>query len=106
EGESLTSRRDIARRALNEVEAAPPSQQREDLRGFGLYMLAMVEYDACHIPEARGLFAEARELAVESNDVPSGRWFDNMLAQLDIIDGRVADGLATIRSIGEERRSQ
>jgi DNA-binding CsgD family transcriptional regulator/tetratricopeptide (TPR) repeat protein len=105
EGESLTSRRDMARRVLNEIEAAAPSPQREDLRGSGLYMLALVEYDACHLPEARGLFAEARELAVEGNDTVTVRWFDNMLAQLDVIDGRVADGLAVIRTIGEETRA-
>ncbi|HEV8401440.1 MAG TPA: BREX system ATP-binding domain-containing protein [Candidatus Limnocylindrales bacterium] len=106
EGDSLTSRRDMARTALNEVEAAAPSPQREELRGSGLYMLGLVEYDACHVPEARGLFLEARELAIGSDDLPSARWFDNMLAQLDILDGHVADGLAAIRSIGEETRSQ
>ena len=32
------------------------------------------------------------------------RWIDNSLAQLDVIDGRVAEGIATIRSIGEAVR--
>ena len=105
EGESLTNRRDMARQALIEVGAAAPSPQRDDLRGSGLAMLAMVEYDACRIPDARALFAEAREVAIQGTDMSSAQWFDNLLAQLDVIDGRVADGLAMIRSIGEETRS-
>ena len=106
EGESLTNRRDMARQALNEVEAAAPSPQREDLRASGLTMLAMVEYDACRVSAARGLLAEAREVVVASNDLASAQWLDNLLAQLDVIDGRVAEGLAMIRWIGEDTRSK
>ena len=104
EGESLTSRRDQAMRMSNEIEAAPPGPGLDPLRIFGLSILAMVEYDACRFAEARALHLEAREVAVRSGADP--RWIDNSLAQLDVIDGRVAEGIATIRSIGEAVRRE
>ena len=104
EGESLTSRRDQAMRMSNEIEAAPPGPGLDPLRIFGLSVMAMVEYDACRFAEARALHLEAREVAVRSGADP--RWIDNSLAQLDVIDGRVVEGIATIRSIGEAVRRE
>src|SRR5690349_4713295 len=104
EGESVTTRRDQARLMANEIEAAPPGPELEALRSFCLHLLAMVEYDACRFAESRALFLEAREVEVTSGADP--RWTENYLAQLDVIDGRVAEGIATIRSIGEAVRRE
>jgi DNA-binding CsgD family transcriptional regulator len=100
EGESLTSRRDQGRRLMNEVDAAPPGPQRDALRTFAFYILGMAEHDACHFVEARQLWREARDLTAASGDAMGALSFENPLAQLDIIDGRVAEGLAAIRAIG------
>ena len=104
EGESLTSRRDQARRMANEIEAAPASAELDGLRTWALTNLAMVEYDACRFAESRSLLVEAREIAVGAGADP--RWLDNCLAQLDVIEGRPAEGIARIRSIGEEVRRE
>jgi DNA-binding CsgD family transcriptional regulator/tetratricopeptide (TPR) repeat protein len=106
EGESVTSRRDGARRLLNELESAPPSAERETFRVMGLWLLALAEQDACRFVEARALLSEAREIASTSAVPGDTLWMDNYLAQLDVIDGRVAEGLARIRSIGDETRAR
>jgi DNA-binding CsgD family transcriptional regulator len=104
EGESLTSRRDQAMQMANEIEAAPPGPRLDALRAFGLSILAMVEYDACRFAESRALLLEAREIEVRSGGDP--RWTDNSIAQLDVIEGRVTEGIERIRSIGEEVRRE
>jgi DNA-binding CsgD family transcriptional regulator/tetratricopeptide (TPR) repeat protein len=104
EGASITSRRDLGRRFLNEVDAAPPGPERESFRIFALHNLAMTEYDACHFAEARRLQREAREVAALSGNPILVLAHDNPLAQLDIIDGHVTAGLAAIRAIGAKVR--
>jgi len=105
EGESVTDRRDQVRGLINEVDAAPPGAQRDAFRAFGLHLLALVEYDACHFADARRLWREARETAVASGDATTAASMDQYLAQPDIIEGRVVDGLAAIRSIGATVRA-
>ena len=104
EGESLTNRRDQARQMANEIEAAPESPTLDALRAFNRSLLAFVEYDACRFAQSRALFLEAREVEVRSGFDP--RWTDNAVAQLEVIDGRVAEGIARIRSLGEELRQE
>lgn len=106
EGESVTSRRGGARQFLNEVEAAPPGPQRDAFRVVGLHLLAIVAQDDCRFDEARALQEEGRKLLVGSGDPGGPTWLDNYLAQLDVIGGRVAEGLGAIRSIGEVLRAR
>ena len=104
EGDSLTSRRDQARQMANEIDAAPVSPTLDALRAFNLSLLAFVEYDACRFTESRALFLEAREVEVRMGSDP--RWTENSVAQLEVIEGRVAEGIARIRSLGEELRRE
>jgi DNA-binding CsgD family transcriptional regulator/tetratricopeptide (TPR) repeat protein len=104
EGASLTTRRDRARSFLNEIEASASEEVRDFFRPYGLYLLAQVESDDCRFAEARALLAEAGELVTGLNGERPG-WFHNELAKLDVIDGRVSQGLATIREIGVAARS-
>jgi len=106
EGESVTIRRDVGRQLYNEIEAIPASAAREGLRTFALTLLAQVEFDARRTAESLGLFAESREVAVASGDVATARWIDMTTTHMDILDGRVAEGLATIRAIGDEVRAE
>ncbi|HET9681876.1 MAG TPA: BREX system ATP-binding domain-containing protein [Candidatus Limnocylindrales bacterium] len=106
EGESVTSRRDQARQMYNEVEAAPPSGELETLRMIALHFLGVVEHDAGRYAESRRLELEAKEVGVRVGGPDGGRWIDGYLAQLDVIDGRVAEGLEAIRALGEELRGR
>jgi tetratricopeptide (TPR) repeat protein len=72
---------------------------------LGLHILAVVEMDASRFAEARALLSEGRELSVQTNHSAEMPWLDQVIAQLDIIDGHVAEGLATIRAIGETVRA-
>ena len=103
EGVSLTTRRDRARSFLNEIEASSPGQVRDTFRPYGLYALAQVESDDCRFTEARALLAEAGEFVTGPNGAAPG-WLANELAKLDVIDGRVAEGLATIRGNADAAR--
>ncbi len=105
EGDSLTSRRDGARSLFNEVEAAPPGERRDSIRPTALYNLAIIESDDAHFDEARALFLEAREAAMQSNGGVEPQWLVNEFAKLDVIEGRVAEGLRTIRATGELTRA-
>ncbi|HEU0245443.1 MAG TPA: AAA family ATPase, partial [Candidatus Limnocylindrales bacterium] len=104
EGVSITTRRDRARAFLNEVEASPPGEARDTFRPYALYHLAYVELDGNRFADARAFFAEAAELTAG----PTGErplWVTNGLAKLDVIDGRVAEGLAAIRAAADATRS-
>ncbi|HEX5241031.1 MAG TPA: LuxR C-terminal-related transcriptional regulator, partial [Candidatus Limnocylindrales bacterium] len=100
DGHGVTSRRDEARRIYNEIEAAPPSPELETLRMTCLAFLGVAEQDANRSAEARRLLLEAQEVGVRANGPSGGNWIDTYLAQLDVMDGRVEEGLAALRSIG------
>ena len=104
EGVSVTTRRDRARSFHNEIEATPPGEARDRWRPYALYVLAQVESDDCRFAEARAWLAEASQLVTGPNDEAPG-WVANELAKLDVIDGRVAQGLATIRANGVAARA-
>ncbi len=104
EGVSVTTRRDRARAFLNEVEATAPGQARDTFRPLGLYALAQVESDDGRFKEARALLTEAIELVTAANGAMSAG-FGNEVARLDVIDGHVAEGLATIRGSAAAARS-
>jgi DNA-binding CsgD family transcriptional regulator len=104
EGVSITNRRDRARSFLNEIEATSPGPAQDTFRPYGLYALAQVESDDGRIAKARALLAEAAELVTGANgEAPA--WLGNELARLDVMDGRVAEGLATIRGNAVAARS-
>ncbi len=105
EGQPVTVRRDLARRVLSEVDAAPADPMRDVFHIHGLHLLALVEMDACRFAEARALLSEAREIARQTPDGAQLQSLDHAIAQLDIIDGRVAEGLGSIRAIGETLRA-
>ncbi len=104
EGVSVTARRDRARSFLNEIEASPPGEVQDTFRPNGLYQLAYVELDASRITDARAVLAEAAELATGPTREPP-RWITTVRARLDVIDGNVAEGLATIRAAADAARS-
>jgi DNA-binding CsgD family transcriptional regulator/tetratricopeptide (TPR) repeat protein len=104
EGVSLTTRRDRARSFLNEIEATSAGEVRDTFRPYGLYALAQVESDDCRFAEGRALLAEAAELVTGPNGDAPG-WVTNEFAKLDVVDGRVAQGLGTMRAVGVAARS-
>ena len=60
EGVSVTTRRDLARSFLNEIEASSPGEAQDTFRPYGLIVLAQVESDDCRFAEARALVAGSR----------------------------------------------
>ena len=104
EGDSVTTRRDLSRRILNEIEAAPPSDELTFLHGVALQLLGFVELDGGRLEDARTAFLEGREVFLRVSPDGAG-WMDGSIAQLDMVHGQVADGLARMRSIGEAVRA-
>jgi DNA-binding CsgD family transcriptional regulator/tetratricopeptide (TPR) repeat protein len=104
EGHSISSRRDSARSFLNEIDSVPPGSARDLFRPMGLLQLAMVEMDDAHVAAARALLDEAAELTTGPKGEPPG-WITTGRARLDVIEGRVAEGLDAIRRIAETSRA-
>jgi DNA-binding CsgD family transcriptional regulator len=104
EGESIKTRRDAARAYVNEVESQPPGDVRNLFHPFALFTLALVEVDDCRFADARALYAEAAEEVTRLAGEPP-YWLGHALAKLDVIDGRVAEGLATMRAVGVAART-
>jgi len=104
EGEGIAHNRDLARRMLNDIEAAPPGPDRDALWAFGMQLLAMIEFDASNFVLTRTLLEEARA-TLQPAGSPGPSWVDLAIARLDVAEGQVAAGLAAIRSIGEETRA-
>jgi DNA-binding CsgD family transcriptional regulator len=106
EGAPIPDRRDGARALLNEVEAAPQSPLRALFQVVGLHLLALAELDDGRLVQCREFIEEAREIGVRLDVASEAAWRDGFLAQLDVIEGRVADGLARIRSLGHAVRAK
>ena len=104
EGESITTRRDACRAFLNEVGTLPPGSDRDLFLPFALYNLAHVEADDSRIADARALLLEAGEATTRATGNPPP-WLPHHLAKLDVIEGRVAEGLEVMRSIGFATRA-
>ena len=104
EGDGVTVRRDLARRTLNEIEAAPPSDELAFLHGVALQLLGIVEVDAGRLADARTAFLEGREVFLQVSPDGAG-WIDGSIAQLDMLHGQVAEALEKLRSIGETVRA-
>ena len=105
DGEPIPERRHLARQLVNEADALPDGPDREQHQVAGLQLLGWVELDALNLMEARGLFEEMRRTAVAAGFVDDAQAARAELARLDVIEGRAADGLAAIRSIGDESRA-
>jgi DNA-binding CsgD family transcriptional regulator len=105
EGEGLASRRDQARRLLNEIEAIEASPERAPFEITALYLLACAEHDDLDFPRARALAAESLDVAERSGNRTAAASVEEFLAQIDVIEGNVAAGLARLRSIGEAARA-
>ncbi|HET7031319.1 MAG TPA: BREX system ATP-binding domain-containing protein [Candidatus Limnocylindrales bacterium] len=106
EGDPMARRRDLGRQLHNEIDAAPPSKEREVFRVICLRYLGLIELDAGQYAEARRLYLEAGEVSVQIHGASGRQWVESYLAQLDVIDGRVTEGLAAIRSLGEVVRGR
>jgi DNA-binding CsgD family transcriptional regulator len=104
DGESIPERRHLARQLSNEADALSEGPDREQDQVLALLMLGLVELDALNLIEARGLFEEMRRAAATAGIAEDVQEALAWLARLDVIEGRVVDGLATIQSIGDESR--
>lgn len=106
DGHPLVERRDIARRALVELDRLQADEQHAGVRIAALEELAMTETDDRRLREARELLAEAHAIAeahglhADAMDAASG------FAQIDVLEGRVDLGISVIRSIAETARTE
>ena len=105
DGESIPERRHQARQLVNEADALSEGPDRERYQVLALLLLGWVETDSLNLIEARGLFKEMHRAAVAAGFEDDAQDALGQLARLDVIEGHAADGLAAIRSIGDESRA-
>jgi DNA-binding CsgD family transcriptional regulator len=105
DGAGIAHNRGLARQMLNEAEALPPGNERNAYLVLALYVLSLIEMDACRFPESRALLDEAIALQ-GSHPVAMPGHLAIALAKFDIVEGRVDEGLARIQSIGEATRAR
>jgi DNA-binding CsgD family transcriptional regulator len=105
DGESVAVRRERSRRLFDEIEAAPPSDERDNLRAVALQLHAYIEADSGHLEDAIAALQQAREVCRRLGDTWGAEWVAMNIAQLRMLDGHVAEGLATMRSVGVTTRS-
>ena len=105
DGESLTVRRHQVEGLLNELEAIPASTERNQVMALALDELALVEMAACRFGNARAIVLEGIDLARRTPGADT-TWLEHYLPILDIIDGRVADGMAELRAYGAAIRDR
>ena len=105
DGESIPERRHLARQLSNEADALTEAPDRAEYQVLALLLLGWVELDSLNLVEARGLFEEMHRAAVAAGLVAYTHEALAYLARLDVIEGNTADGLAAIRSIGDESRA-
>ena len=105
EGLPIPDRRDAARRVLVELERLPSSDRRDLQRINALEELVRAEIDALRLGDARGYLLEARAIAVGAQWDGERLWLDDLTARIDVIEGRVDEGVATIRAVAESARA-
>jgi DNA-binding CsgD family transcriptional regulator/tetratricopeptide (TPR) repeat protein len=105
DGESIPERRHLARQLANEADALPEGPDREQFQVLALLVLGRVEMDALNLTEARDLFGEMHQTAAAAGFEDDAQEALAELARLDVLEGHAADGLARIRSIGDESRA-
>ncbi len=105
DGEPIIERRHRARQLVNEADALSEGPEREQFQVLALLVLGRVEMDALNLTGARDLFEETHLAAATAGFVDDAQEALAELARLDVIEGRVAEGLAAIRSIGDESRA-
>ncbi|HEY4226952.1 MAG TPA: LuxR C-terminal-related transcriptional regulator [Candidatus Limnocylindrales bacterium] len=103
--EPIADQRHLARQFALEVEALPEGVDRVTMHLNSLWALAHVEMDALNLREARGLLEEMRTAAAAAGADADLHEALADLARIDIIEGRVAEGLAAIRSIADAARA-
>lgn len=105
EGAAIAERRHLARQLAVETEKLPAGPYEDNLRVWALLLLGSAELDGLHLREARQLLEEATALA-ETKGLPAAA--QNALAdiaRIDIVEGKVEDGLAALRRIGDASRA-
>ena len=105
DGDGIAVNRDLSRRLLNDVETLPPGPDRDGLHSMATWMLATVEFDACNLELTRSLLEEIRSLHL-ARGTPIPVYYELGMAKLDVVEGRVEEGLGQIRSIGEAVRAK
>jgi DNA-binding CsgD family transcriptional regulator len=104
EGHPLDERMSVGEQTVSELEPLPPSAERDTWLAAAYSMLGWICMDAHDHERARRLMADAITLADRIRAVDERLQTTTGLAMLDVIEGRVEDGLATIRSIADEAR--
>jgi DNA-binding CsgD family transcriptional regulator len=104
EGHPTAERRDLARQVLVELERLPETPARERVRLEATLELGLVELDELHLAEARSLLQEALEIGNRHGWDESRMEVEVILAMIDVIEGRVSEGMERLHAIAEEAR--
>jgi len=103
-GRTISERRGIARQILVELEPLPATPAREDVRWEALQELAFVALDENHLVEARSLLGEAHEITTRHGWEGPRLDVEDNLARIDVIEGRVSEGIERLHAIAAESR--
>ena len=104
EGHPIAERRDLARQALVELEPLPETPGREQVRLDALQELGQAAADENRLAEARAFHAEALEIANRQGWGRDRLALEDSLAMLDVIEGRVTEGMDRLHAIADEAR--
>ncbi len=105
EGHPLAERRDLISRIFAELAPLPENPLREQVRSDALAELALVELEENHLAEARALFDESHEIMVRHGWTEDALDLESNLARIDVIEGRVAEGMDRMHAIADEARN-
>jgi len=103
-GRGISERRAMARQILVELERLPETPAREEVRWEALQELAFVDLDENHLVEARSLLGEAHEITTRHGWAAPRLDVEDNLARIDVIEGRVGDGIDRLHEIAVEAR--
>jgi DNA-binding CsgD family transcriptional regulator len=103
-GRPIEERIDPLRVGLAEVEALPPTAERESLRSEFLVILSVMQLDALRTEEARASAVAARRVAEAVGDAGTVIDATSRLGSVEVVAGEVETGLANIGRAARDAR--
>jgi DNA-binding CsgD family transcriptional regulator/tetratricopeptide (TPR) repeat protein len=103
-GSSVERYMSFTSQALAEVDAVPPSEERDRMRAYLLGIVADQLFRASRLDEARDRALEAHELAESVGDRETVLECDILIARMDIVAGRYETGMRDGMTAAREAR--
>jgi len=102
EARSVVERSDLATALFDELEALPAGSEREIARGALFDEWTRIHLETMAVGAARSTIATVRETATTRGDTVGAIQANAFTAMVDVLDGRVAEGLDAISSAAHD----